>query len=377
MTRPRLLILSFSPIAADARVLKQVDLFRHDYDVTTCGYGPAPEGVIDHVQVPDDLPIWRYPRALVALRQYRRAYWGNAAVAHARQALAGRAFDVVLADDVDAVGLALDLRPARGVHADLHEYSPRQHEEQLRFRLFVKPFIEWMCRTFVRRADSWTTVSAGLAREYERVFGFRPEVVTNAAPYVEARPTPVHDPLRLVHSGAALRNRHLGTLLDAATGTKRELTLDLYLTPNDEAYLAELRAIATASRGRIRLNDPVPYARLAETLRGYDLGVHILPPVNFNNRWALPNKIFDYVQARLGVIVGPSPEMAEYVRRYGVGAVSADFTADGLAALLEALTPEEIDGFKNASARSARELSSESQVLIWRSAVDRIAGTVA
>lgn len=377
MTRPRLLILSFSPIASDARVLKQVELFRHDYDVTTCGHGPAPDGVVEHIRVPDELAIWRYPRLAVVLRQYRRAYWSNPAIAHARSALAGREFDVVLADDVDAVGLALDLRPRRGVHADLHEYSPRQHEEQLRFRLFVKPFIEWMCRKFVRRAASWTTVSSGLAREYDRVFGFRPEIVTNAAPYVEAEPTPVHEPLRLVHSGAALRNRHLGTLLDAATRASRPVTLDLYLTPNDASYLTELRAIADASGGRIRLNDPVPYAQLASTLREYDIGVHILPPVNFNNRWALPNKIFDYVQARLGVIVGPSPEMAEYVERYGVGAVSPDFSAEGLAALLATLTPSDVEGFKSASARSARELSSESQVIIWKRAVDGIAASPA
>ena len=39
--RPTLLILSFSPIASDARVLKQVRMLAQDHDVTTCGYGPA------------------------------------------------------------------------------------------------------------------------------------------------------------------------------------------------------------------------------------------------------------------------------------------------------------------------------------------------
>ena len=372
MTRQRLLILSFSPIAADARVLKQVELLRHEFDLTTCGYGPAPEGVVEHVEIPGDLSIWRYPRLLVMARQYRRAYWSNAAIAFARNALAGRAFDVVLADDVDTLGIALELSPRGGVHADLHEYSPRQHEELLRFRLFVKPFIEWMCRRFVARASSWSTVSGGLAREYERRFGFRAEVVTNAAPYVDADPTAVHEPIRLVHSGAALRNRHLDTLLDGV-GSARDATLDLYLTPNDTAYLAELREQAEASDGRVRVHDPVPYARLAETLRGYDVGVHVLPPTNFNNRWALPNKIFDYVQARLGVMVGPSPEMAQYVKDYGIGVVTSDFTATALADAVDALSPDQVDAWKRSSDRHARELSSESQVLIWKRAVDALA----
>jgi hypothetical protein len=372
--KPKLLILSFSPIASDARVLKQIDLFARDYDVTTCGYGPAPAGVSEHVPVPDEFAIWRYSRRDVVLRRWQRAYWGNAAIASARRDLAGRRFDVVLADDVDAVGLALALEPARGVHADLHEYSPRQHEEMLRFRLFVRPFIEWMCRRFVARAASWTTVSGGLAREYERVFGFRPEVVTNAAPYRELEPSEVHEPRRLVHSGAALRNRHLGTLIDGVLASRSGATLDLYLTPNDVAYLEELRAAAAASGGRVILHDPVPYAELAGTLARYDVGVHILPPVNFNNRWALPNKIFDYVQARLGVVVGPSPEMADYVTRYGVGTVTDDFTAGSLTRLVDGLDETSVAAYKRASQQHARELSSEAQVQIWKRAVDAIAG---
>lgn len=369
----RLLILSFSPIASDARVLKQIALLRDEYDVTTCGYGEAPPGVSRHFRVPDEFPIWRYPRLLVVLRQYRRAYWGNEAIAFAKEALEGEPFEIVLADDVDAVPLALALGPTAGVHADLHEYSPRQHEEMLRFRLFVRPFVEWMCRRFVARAASWSTVSEGLAREYEGVFGFRPAVVTNAAPYVDVAPTPAHVPARLVHSGAALRNRHLQTLIDGVMATRSGATLDLYLTPNDPAYLAELLSAAAATDGRVTLHDPVPYAELPRTLRSYDAGVHILPPVNFNNRWALPNKIFDYVQARLAVIVGPSPEMAQYVERFGVGAVSRDFSAPALADLVDRLDASAIDRMKAASNTHARELSSEAQVLVWKRAIDALA----
>lgn len=369
----RLLILSFSPIASDARVLKQIAVLRSDYEITTCGYGPAPLGVAEHLRVPDDLAIWRYSRGDVILRRYQRAYWSNPAIAFARSLLADRQFEIVLADDVDAVGLALSVRPARGVHADLHEYSPRQHEEMLRFRVFVKPFISWMCRTFVARASSWSTVSDGLSEEYARVFGFRPEVVTNAAPYVDApEPRAAAMPIRVVHSGAALRNRHLEIILDGVSGARSGATLDLFLTPNDDAYLADLKQRAAGSSGRITIHDPVPYEQLSQTLSQYDLGVHILPPVNFNNRWALPNKIFDYVQARLGVIVGPSPEMAGYVERYAVGAVSADFTAAALTELLDSLDIDAVSAMKRAANASARELSSEEQVRIWKRAIDAL-----
>ena len=96
--------------------------------------------------------------------------------------------------------------------------------------------------------------------------------------------------------------------------------------------------------------------------------------MNFNNRWALPNKFFDYVQARLGVIIGPSPEMARVLTEHGFGAVAAGFTAADLAAVLDGLVPATVAGWKQASDASARALSGESQAEAWAEAIDRLVG---
>ncbi len=120
-----MLILSFSDISSDARVLKQVKEFSKDFEVTTCGYGPHPKGAHKHIEVSSDYPIWAYPKADVLLRRFKRAYWGNDAVKHAQEKLAGKKFDVVLADEIDAVPLALSLAPRFSVYAALHEYSPK------------------------------------------------------------------------------------------------------------------------------------------------------------------------------------------------------------------------------------------------------------
>src|SRR5690606_14748561 len=148
----------------------------------------------------------------------------------------------------------------------------------------------------------------------------------------ELRPTPVSSPVRLVHSGACLRNRDLHVMVEAVLAAAREpdpvdVTLDLYLTPNDPAYLEELRGLAAGSGGVVTVHEPVPYADLLPLLNGYDVGVHVLPPSSFNNANALPNKVFDYVQARLGLLVGPSPEMAMLVHRHELGVVAPAFDA--------------------------------------------------
>ena len=373
MSRPSLLILSFSPIADDARVLKQVRLFADRYDVTTCGYGPAPEGVVRHHEVPTDLPAWRKDPKWLLARQYSRVYWGNAAVAYARSVLPVGEFDAVLADDVDTVPLALSLQPRRGVHADLHEYAPGQNSELPRWRWFVAPYIRWICRKFVSKVASVTTVGQGIAERYTREFGFPVGVVTNAAPYADLVPGVVGSPIRLVHSGNAQRNRQLEVMIDGVEQSTTPVTLDLLLMPNDEVYRDELRARYAGSE-RVRVLDPVPYRDLVRTLNGYDVGVFVLPPVNINYEWTLPNKFFDYVQARLGVIVGPSPEMAREVEARGLGAVTADFTAEGFAGVLDTLTPAAVEQWRHVSGANARELSAEVQSQGWERAVQALLG---
>lgn len=373
MSRPRLLIASFSPLAGDARVLKQIERFRDEYDLVTLGYGEAPLGVVEHLRVPDDAPAWRWPRAALILRQYRRAYWGNPAVAAARSLLAEprASVDLALANDVDTVPLVMRSVDPRRVHVDLHEYAPRQREELLRWRLFVAPFLRWILRTYVTNAASTSTVSAGLARAYRSEFGVSPTVVTNATPYREAEPTPVGDPIRLVHSGAALPNRALELMIDAVETSTTSVTLDLYLTPNDPTYLEALRQRCARST-RSRLHDPVPYADLVDTLAHHDVGVFVLPPTTFNHRWALPNKLFDYVQARLGIIVGPSPEMSSIVDERGLGVVCGDFTAESLRRALDGLTPVRVVEMKAAAHRAAAPLSAALEVEKWAAALDVI-----
>jgi hypothetical protein len=375
-SRPRLLILSFSDISADARVLKQVRRFVTQYDVTTCGFGPAPDAGVRHLRIPDGRTIDQRNRNDLILRRYRRMYWSLPGIAHVMSVLPSEPrFDVVLANDIDTVGVAMALEPTGGVHADIHEYAPRQNEELLLWRIFVAPYVRWMCRNFLTKSDSVTTVGKGVADEYRRVFDVQAGVVTNAAPYADLEPGPVGSPIRLVHSGAALRNRHLEVTVSAVLASSADLSLDLFLMPNDPAYIEELRGLA-GDDGRVRVRDPLPYAQLIETLNEYDAGIHVIPPTNFNNRWSLPNKFFDYVQARLALVIGPSAEMRQVLQRHDLGAVAAGFGIDEVRASLDGLTQDAVAAWKANAASAARELSAEEQIEGWARAVDALAARV-
>ena len=373
MSRPRLLILSFSDVSADARVLKQVNLFADRYEVTTYSYGPSPDPRVRHIQLDDSRGIRRWSRLNLITRRFHRIYWAQPAITQAITDLTPLPrFDVILGNDIDTIGLALALDPVHGVHADIHEYAPRQNEELLVWRVFIAPFVTWMCRQFLPRAASMTTVGQGIADEYRRVFGVKAEVVTNAAPYAELTAGPVGSTIRLVHSGASIRNRRLEVLVDAALATATDVTLDLYLMGNDPDYVAELHERAAGS-DRIRFPNTVPYQQLIARLNEYDVGMHVVAPTNFNNRLALPNKFFDYVQARLGVIIGPSVEMQGLLEAHRFGAVADNFGAAALTRVLDSLTPDQIRGWKSRASTASRSLSSEEQVVVWGAAIEALA----
>lgn len=369
--RGRLLILSFSPIISDARVLKQIAEFSPRYEVTTCGYGPAPAGVAAHIEMPRSADYQDLYGRFITLKWYNKAYWGISAVRWVREHLTRGVYDVVLANEPEAVPVSLWLRPRWGVHADLHEYTPRLNEEYPHWKRRIKPFHEWLCRRYVSRAASWTTVSNGLVREYEKEFGFHADLVTNATPYVDIEPTPVRSPLRLVHAGACLRNRNITSMIDAVELAESDVTLDFYLTPNHPDYLEEVKERAEGVPG-VTVHDAVPYSELVPLLNRFDVGVHLLPPTNFNNTWALPNKLFDFVQARLAVLIGPSPEMAEYVTTHGFGVVASDFTAKALAEAIDSLDIDEVTRMKARATEAAHIMSAESQVRIWASHIDAL-----
>lgn len=362
MSRPRILCISLSPIHRDARVLRQLRVLTEFGDVTTVGYGEQPPGVARHVRVPDaalSLPQTPLGVLRLALRRFSAVELTAPGVAFAHAALAGDRFDLVVANDARVLALAFALADGAPVWADMHEWAPEERTHVLAWKLLVAPFMVHLCRRYLPRAAAVTTVGGRIAQLYERHFGVRPDVMRNAAPFADLEPTAVDDGrVRLVHSGGAVHGRNLELMIDAMRSLDERFTLDLFLVPAADGgrYLGELRDRA-AGDPRIRFRDPVPPGDLPLTLNAYDVGVFWIPPVHTNARLTLPNKLFDYVQGRLAVAIGPTIEMVDVVREHGLGVVADDFTVDACVRSLAGLSAPQIRQYKSRAHAAARELS--------------------
>lgn len=325
--RPRVLVISYSDISHDARLLKQIRALSEDFDVTVCGHGEPFETSAELLlfECAESKRGDRLRSALLHLGQYRMAALLEADNLVARKLLKGRNFDAVVTNDIEPVGLAIDMFGADRVHADLHEYYPGLQDQDPAWVKLRQPYYRWMLANNVAKVTSVTTVSRAIADRYQSEFGFEVSVVENALPLVDIDPTPVHEPIRLVHAGAALPNRHIEVMMRAVARSSADVTLDLYLTGAGTEYHRSLEELSNELGERIRLHRPIARDQLVPTLNQYDVGVHLLPATATNNVLALPNKFFDFVQARLGVIVGPTKEMLSRVDEYDIGVVTEDF----------------------------------------------------
>jgi glycosyltransferase involved in cell wall biosynthesis len=93
-----------------------------------------------------------------------------------------------------------------------------------------------------------------------------------------------------------------------------------------------------------------------------DLGISLEEDLGLNYRFALPNKIFDYIQAEVPVLVSNLPEMSAIVTSYNVGAVVKNTFPELLANEIKQVLKKDF----------TKELKVAKEKLIWEKQEDKL-----
>ena len=155
----------------------------------------------------------------------------------------------------------------------------------------------------------------------------------------------------------AARDRGIEIMIETMDYVDNRFSLDLMLVANwNLEYYEELKAMAQ-NRNNVRIIPPVAFEEIVPFSSQYDIGFYILQPTSYNCKYALPNKFFEFIQARLALAIGPSPEMAKYLKAYDLGIVAPNFTPQSMAESLNALTKEQILIYKENANKTAKILN--------------------
>lgn len=252
-----------------------------------------------------------------------------------------------------------------------HEFYEREFEENENWKKFTQPYYNYLIQTYLKEVDLMFCVCESIQNEYLKKCKIKSLVITNATKYNDLKPTQLGNKIRIIHHGAAIRSRELERMAELVDFLGEEYELTFMLVKTDLNYYNEFFAKYSVN-SRIKFTEPVKVNEIPKFCNQYDIGIFILPPVNYNWENALPNKVFEYVQARLALAVSPNVNMRNLVNKYKLGVVAEDYTTKSMASALMKITREQISQYKYSSNQYALKLSAEENYKVMLQSVNQL-----
>jgi len=190
------------------------------------------------------------------------------------------------------------------------------------------------------------TVNDTLAEVYSEKYQIPVHVVRNvpkingygkSAPYLNIRekygvaPT---DHL-LIYQGAVNKDRGLEELIQAFTYLPE--TYHVLLVGTGDVHQQLLEKTLELELHQVHFAGQVPFNELAAYTFQADLGVSLEKSTNLNYRFALPNKVFDYLATGIPILVSPLPELCAILDKHDVGKLLPSHEPKDIAKTIEAI----------------------------------------
>jgi hypothetical protein len=290
-------------------------------------------------------------------------YWSSIMPNDNLNFIKAKSYDLIIVEDLPLLSGILKNKCVNSkVFFDAREYFPREIESSFFFRIFDKPRVNITLKKCIPLLNEIYTVGEILAAEFLKDFGVLPKVIRSVPFYFEYNCSyNIEMPFKMVHHGNANNDRGLEYMIEVVKELSGLFYLDFYLV-GDVDEINKLKSVASNCEW-IFFKEAVDFNNLVNILSNYDLGFYLLQPTSFNTKNALPNKFFEFIQARLGVIIGPSPEMMAIVNKYENGFVSKDFSVQSMVSLLKSLKLDDVAKMNMASNLASKELCWEKESL--------------
>jgi glycosyltransferase involved in cell wall biosynthesis len=299
--------------------------------------------------------LWAAKAALLLLRsQMRKRKSPNAWLPYESLILDQARYyepDVVHVHDLPRLALGVRIKELTGAPLvyDAHELYP----EIATLTAAQKWALTRLEARLSPRCDRVITVNPFIAREMADRYGIEePAVLCNAIDppadlHRNGRPDRLRQDLELppstrilLYQGWMSRTRGLQELVRAMAEVDKRI--HLVMMGYGEAR-EELVGIADelSLRGRVHFKDAVPVEELLWWTASADAGIIPYQPVDLNNYYCSPNKLFEFIQAHLPPIVNDLPFLRSVVGEEGFGVVAPLEKAESYAAAIgRAFDPE-------------------------------------
>jgi len=262
--------------------------------------------------------------------------------------------DLVIVYDLILLKFAIDNLGYKKLAIDLREYYPLQFENNLLWRLTFSKLFVYICDHYLPKANLWTTVSHGIADLYRTNYHITPTVKYSLPLYHDLMPSDIiPDSIKLVHHGVTNPNRGLENMINAMELLGDKYILTLYLVNNNNKYYNKLIQLAKA-HDNVKILQPLKFDEIITTINQHDIGLFCPPNSTTNLKFSMPNKLFEYVQARLAIVTSPLLESKQFVETNKLGAVLQHSSSKEIYSIISQLKTSEIQYYKEHAAIASK-----------------------
>nr|WP_321357277.1 glycosyltransferase [uncultured Draconibacterium sp.] len=249
-----------------------------------------------------------------------------------------RKADVLLANDLDALAanyLASKIKRTELVY-DSHEYFTEVPE--LIGRPRIKHIWEWLESKMLPNLKHCYTVCDSIAAVYHKKYGVPFRVVRNipASKNTVQSNEKENQQKIILYQGAV----NIGRGLEQAIKAMHFIEGAQIVIAGDGDIKEQLEELVRTEKleDKVHFTGRLSIEELAKLTPTADVGLSIEEDLGLNYRFALPNKLFDYIRAGVPVLISDLPEMKAIVEKYNIGAISNSHDPKELAdAINEAL----------------------------------------
>lgn len=224
---------------------------------------------------------------------------------------------------------------------DAHEYFTGQYglpERRVKYNLW-----KWLEKRLLPGMQNMITVSNSIAELYKMEYGVRPVVIRNVALSTEGIMPAKRDEwgikdsdLLVVYQGSGINpGRGATELIESMCLT--EGVMLMIIGGGDMIDEIRMEVRKRNLQQKVIFLPRMPWREMMRYTMCCDAGLTLDTDTCLNQRYSLPNKLFDYIAAGIPVIASPLPEVSALISNYGCGMVldnvSPGSVADALAKL--------------------------------------------